>query len=178
MAEKESTVYLIGDSDLVFDPVSLENRTGEPSNSNLAFVLNIVDELAGNGGLITARSRISAVRPFSKLNVILEDANKDLRKKQQDLETEIEKWKTELTSSNKQNPNSPFITVNQKQLEELQKKINDGEKKKREIRKDLNRNIDGIFASYHKWNILGVPILVLLIGLAVFLIMKSRTAAR
>lgn len=178
VAEKESTVYLIGDSDLVFDPVSLENRNGEPSNSNLAFVLNIVDDLAGNGGLITARSRISAVRPFSKLNVILEEANKDLRKKQQDLESEIEKWKTELTSSNKQNPNSPFITVNQKQLEELQKKINDGEKKKREIRKDLNRNIDGIFASYHKWNILGVPKLVLLIGLAVFLIMKSRTAAR
>ena len=182
VAEKEGTVFLIADSDLIYDPVSLERERGglgEPHNSNIPFVLNIIDDLAGNGGLIKARSRTSTARPFTKLNEILEETNKGLREEQQKVEKDIEKWKADLTASNsKKNPNSPFIMVDQRQMEELNKKIEAGEAKKRELRKAFRKNIDSKFSTYQALNILVVPFVILLIGLVVVLIYKRKTAAR
>lgn len=175
-------MFLIADSDLIYDPVSLERDRGgmgEPHNSNIPFVLNIIDDLAGNGGLIKARSRTSTARPFTKLNEILEETNKGLRAQQQEVEKDIEKWRADLTASNsKKNPNSPFIMVDQRQMEELNKKIEAGEAKKRELRKAFRKNIDGKFSTYQLWNILVVPVVILVIGLIVVLLYKRKTAAR
>ncbi|MBP7950832.1 MAG: Gldg family protein [Verrucomicrobiales bacterium] len=181
-AQADGVVYLIADADLIDDRVSLDGggqrQLGEPSNSNLPFLFNIIDELAGNSALIQARSRTSAARPFSKLNEILEETNKGLREEQKKLDQQVQQWKDEISSANKQNPNSPFIMVNQKQLAELNQKIEDAETKKRELRKEFRKNIDNKFASYQGWNMFGVPLLIVLVGLGVVLTTKFRTAAR
>jgi ABC-type uncharacterized transport system involved in gliding motility auxiliary subunit len=182
VADKAGTVYLVADADLLYDPVSLEQNRGplaEPANANLPFIMNIIDDLAGNGGLIQARSRSSASRPFTKLNEILEETNKGLRKEQAEVEKEIEDWKKEITSAaGKRQGNSPFIMVDQRQLDELNKKVEQGEAKKRELRKAFRKNIENKFFSYHWMNILGVPILTILIGFAIVLFVKQSTAAR
>lgn len=181
-AEKAGTVFLVADSDLIYDAVSLDRQRGElgePTNANIPFILNIVDDLAGNGGLIQARSRTSTARPFTKLNEILNETNKGLSEEQKKVEAEIDQWKQEIaTTSSKKNGNSPFIMIDQRQLDELNKKIQAGEAKKRELRKNFRKNIDSKFNSYQAWNIFGVPILVMLIGVAVVLGYKAKTAAR
>jgi ABC-type uncharacterized transport system involved in gliding motility auxiliary subunit len=172
----------VADADLLYDPVSLERDRGplaEPANSNIPFVMNIIDDLAGNGGLIQARSRSSASRPFTKLNEILEQTNKGLRDEQKKVDEEIAKWKSEITAAaGKKQGNSPFIMVDQRQLEELNKKVEEGEAKKRELRKEFRKNIEGKFKTYQAWNILGVPILTIFLGFGIVLFMKSKTAAR
>lgn len=182
-AEKEGVVYLIADADLVNDQVSLEHdkppQVAEPLNGNIPLVFNIVDELAGNTGLIQARSRTSAARPFSKLNEILEQTNKGLREEQKKIEDDIAKWRSEITSAGQnKNPNSPFIMVDQRQLAQLQEKIDEGEAKKRELRKQFRKNIDGKFAWIQGLNILGAPLLIVLIGIGVVVLRKMSTAAR
>ena len=182
VAEKEATVYLIADGDLVSDQVSLEQNRGglgEPMNANLPFIMNVIDDLAGNGGLIQARSRTSTARPFTKLNEILNETNKGIEEEQRKIDAQITQWKSDITAaSSKKNPNSPFIMIDQRQMEELNVKIADGEKKKRELRKEFRKNIDNKFMKYQAWNILGVPIFILIVGLVVVLINKQRTAAR
>ena len=182
-AEKEGVVYLIADADLVNDQVSLEHdkppQVAEPLNGNIPLVFNIVDELAGNTGLIQARSRTSAARPFSKLNEILEQTNKGLREEQKKIEDDIAKWRSEITSAGQnKNPNSPFIMVDQRQLAQLQEKNDEGEAKKRELRKQFRKNIDGKFAWIQGLNILGAPLLIVLIGIGVVVLRKMSTAAR
>jgi ABC-type uncharacterized transport system involved in gliding motility auxiliary subunit len=182
VAEKAGTVYLVADADLLYDPVSLERDRGplaEPANSNIPFVMNIIDDLAGNGGMIQSRSRSSASRPFTKLNEILEQTNKGLRVEQAKVEEEIAKWKSEITAAaGKKQGNSPFIMVDQRQMDELNKKVEEGEAKKRELRKEFRKNIEGKFKTYQAWNILGVPVLTILLGFGIVLFMKSKTAAR
>ncbi len=182
VADKAGTVYLVADADLIYDPVSLQQNRGplaEPTNANLPFIMNVIDDLAGNGGLIQARSRSSASRPFTKLNEILEETNKGLRKEEADVEKEIEDWKKEITTkAGKRQGNSPFIMVDQRQLDELNQKVEQGEAKKRELRKAFRKNIENKFFTYHWMNILGVPILTILIGFAIVLFVKHRTAAR
>ena len=182
VAEKESTVYLIADGDLVSDQVSLEQNRGglgEPMNANLPFIMNVIDDLAGNGGLIQARSRTSTARPFTKLNEILNATNKGIQEEKQKVEAEIAQWKSEITATaSKKNPNSPFIMIDQRQMDALNSKISQGDKKISDLKKALNKNIDQKVVTYQAWNILGVPILIIIIGLVVVLINKQRTAAR
>jgi ABC-type uncharacterized transport system involved in gliding motility auxiliary subunit len=182
VAEKSGTVYLVADTDLINDAFGMDRGAGpmgEPTNANIPFIMNIIDDLAGNGGLIQARSRSSNNRPFTKLNEILEETNKGLREEQKKVDADIETWKKEITATaGKRQGNSPFIVVDQAQMETLNKKVADGEAKKRELRKAFRKNIESKFFTYQAWNILGVPIFTILIGFAIVLIVKSKTAAR
>jgi ABC-type uncharacterized transport system involved in gliding motility auxiliary subunit len=177
VAEKPGTVYLIADADLVGEQASI-GQNGEPRNANLPFVMNMIDDLAGNAGLIQARSRISAARPFTKLNEILEQTNKGIRDEEKKVEEEIAKWKSEITTKASKKANNGFIMVDQKEMDQLNTKVAEGEAKKRELRKDLRKNIESKFSKYHMLNIFGIPALTLLAGLIIVLVTKSRSAAR
>jgi ABC-type uncharacterized transport system involved in gliding motility auxiliary subunit len=184
-AEKEGIVYLIADADLVNDQTSTNGRPNMPrdlvqaTNANVPLVMNIIDELAGNSSLIQARSRSSSARPFSTLNKIIEEMNKGLRDEEKKIDADIEKWKQEVSAKKEnKNPNNPFIVVNQRELDEYNSKIADGESRKRELRKKARKQRDGKLTTYQAWNILGAPVLICLVGLGVVIARKYTTAAR
>ena len=102
-----------------------------------------------------------------------------IQEEKQKVEAEIAQWKSEITATaSKKNPNSPFIMIDQRQMDALNSKIAQGDKKISDLKKALNKNIDQKVVTYQAWNILGVPILIIIIGLVVVLINKQRTAAR
>jgi ABC-type uncharacterized transport system involved in gliding motility auxiliary subunit len=154
-------------------------RGGQPRTGNIAFLFNMIDDLAGSGNLTEARSRTSSQRPFSKLKKIQEDVTKDILEEQQKIEKDIETWQKELTSKmSEKDLQRGVIMVNQRDMADLQEKVEQGEKQKRELRKKFRKTVDGLFTKYQAANILGVPLLVLLIGFAVWLVGRSRMASR
>jgi ABC-type uncharacterized transport system involved in gliding motility auxiliary subunit len=137
----------------------------------------MIDDLAGNSGLMEARSRTSTERPFSKMNAILEEATKNLREEQKNVQEEIQDWQKQIQEKSGQKAQGGMIIINETELNQLNSKIEEGEKKMRDIRKKFRETKDGAFTSYQAWNILGVPIGILLIGITVWLLNRMRLAA-
>jgi ABC-type uncharacterized transport system involved in gliding motility auxiliary subunit len=179
VGESEGTVYLIGDSDVALDLVNgTANGAAQPQTGNIAFLFNAIDDLAGNSDLIEARSRTSSERPFSRLNEILEETTKGIREEQKKVDEDIKKWQEEITTKTSQKDlQRGFIMIDQKQLAELQKKVEEGEAKKRDLRKEFRKTVDRKFTTYQFWNILGVPLFIALIGITVWILKRIRLAA-
>ena len=76
-ASEDAVLFVIADSDWLFDPFSLE-RLGTPEqnvlrplNDNLTLLLNLIDHAARGADLATIRSRGRLQRPFNKIEQIL-----------------------------------------------------------------------------------------------------------
>ena len=87
-----STVVLIGDADMIQDPVAVREiqaigqRLIMPLNSNLSFAQSVVEQLAGDSNLIAVRSRASRERPFTVVQKMQADAEANYRSKIKELE--------------------------------------------------------------------------------------------
>src|SRR5881392_978792 len=103
---KESTtdgvVILVGDSDMIFDPVcvQVQNIFGQkiiiPQNGNLNLAQSMVEQLAGDSNLIGVRSRATLNRPFTVVNQMKERAEEALRGKIKELETSKQETEQKL----------------------------------------------------------------------------------
>src|SRR5204863_408115 len=83
----DGVVILVGDSDMIFDPVcvQVQNIFGQkiviPQNGNLNLAQSMVEQLAGDSNLISVRSRATLNRPFTVVKKMEERAQESYRSK-------------------------------------------------------------------------------------------------
>ena len=184
---KETTVVLIGDSDMIQDQLAvreIQNPFGPrwimPANGNLSFAQSVVEQLSGDSDLIAMRSRASRERPFTVVKKIQADAEANYRNKIKELEnslTETQRKVNELQKG-KENENGQRFILSPEQQAELanfQKKEGEVKAQLKTVRKQVRAEIDSLETRVKWLNIAAMPAVVALSGLGLALFRRRQT---
>ena len=186
VGEKEGTVLLFSDADMMFDAFSVQQdrMTGGiiPLNSNLPMFLNAVELLAGGGDLLSVRSRASTQRKFTKLDELRDSVERQYRPKLESLNQKLQETAQKISTLRVKKDNKSQMLIldptQVKDLEEMQKTQADINKQIREIKKDQNKDIAKVENRLTIANVFGMPAVVVVVGLLLALRRRIATAAR
>ncbi|MDI1315232.1 GldG family protein [Prosthecobacter sp.] len=183
--DSQSNVILFSDSDMLYDAFCL--RQGDlgvgliTTGGNLPMLLNAVEVLVGGGDLIQVRNRKSPVRPFTKLKEMRETVEEkyrpqliELEKERQDLAEKLSKARPQLDLK------KGALIVDQgtmNNIKEMEKNSKTIDKEVRNIRKEVNKEVEFRKTLIKTLNVLVVPLLVGLVGLLFAMQRRTRTAA-
>jgi len=184
---RETTVVLVGDADMIQDPVAIREmqnpfggqRLVMPANGNLAFAQGIVEQLSGDSNLIAVRSRASRERPFTVVKKIQTDAEANYRSKIKELEKSLSETQRKVNELQKGKETGQKFILSSEQQQELanfEKKEVDVKAELKSVRKQLRADIDSLETRIKWLNIAAVPALVALTGLGLALMRRRRVA--
>ena len=185
-ATKDGNVFLISDVDAFFNQFAyrVQNFGGgmqvaQQINGNPSLLFNIIDQAASSTHLIGARSRAAVARPFTKIKELEAEANKRVGDKIAEFETQAEEAQRKLGELQAQKAAGSELYLSPEQEAEIRKLRQqevDARKQVRDLQKDLKREKDKLAGRATLANVLGMPLLVILFGIGLFL--KRRTATR
>ena len=180
-------VVLVGDTDMLNDKVSVNvqnvmgHRVVHPVNGNLNFVQSLVEQLGGDDDLISARSRASINRPFTRVKDMEAKAGRQWEEKVAVLEAkkrEMEKKIRELQAQNESGKDLILSPAQEKELEGYQQGMIDVGKDLKQVRKNLRKDTDALEFQTKVINIGTMPALVALSGLFLAILKSKRRGAK
>ncbi|WP_438863902.1 GldG family protein [Neptunicella sp.] len=182
---KQLNLIVVADSDLLTDRFwgSQSNFFGQtvftPFANNGDFVTNAVENLGGSNALISVRSRGTFARPFEVVDQLTVKAEQRFREKEQVLQQELQQTEQQLTQLQSQQAEGGMLVLNDQQQQAvdqfMQKKIHI-RKELREVRHQLDMDIENLGSLLKLLNIAVAPILlVLLLGLMARIIRKKAS---
>lgn len=182
-------VVLVADTDMLNDQscVTVQRVMGrrviKPANGNLNFVQSLVELFSGDDDLISARSRASMNRPFTKLKDMESRAGRQWEEKIQVLETrqrETDRKIRELQTHKEGGDEQRMILSPEQQLElqNYEKSRKEIARELKDVRKSLRRDTDSLEFWTKVVNIGAVPALVAFSGLALAVGKSKRRAAK
>jgi len=182
---KETTVVLIGDSDMIQDQIAvreLQNPFGPrwimPANGNLSFAQSVIEQLSGDSDLIAMRSRASRERPFTVVKKIQADAEANYRSKIKELENSLTETQRKVNELQKGKENGQRFILSPEQQQELanfQKKEAEVKAQLKTVRKEVRSEIDSLETRVKWLNIAAMPAVVALSGLGLALFRRRQT---
>jgi ABC-type uncharacterized transport system involved in gliding motility auxiliary subunit len=185
---KETTVVLIGDSDMLQDQLAIRDipnplgpRWIMPANGNLSFAQGIVEQLSGDSDLISVRSRASRERPFTVVKKIQADAEANYRSKIKELETSLSDTQKKVSELQKGKQEGQAFILSPEQQQELanfQKKETEVKAELKKVRKQVRAEIDSLETRIQWLNIAAMPAIVALSGLGLALWRRRNSRAR
>lgn len=183
--DSERNVILFSDSDMLYDAICLKQGdlgVGLVTNGgNLLMVLNAVEVFAGGGDLIQVRNRKSPVRPFIKLKEMRETVEEKYRPQLIELEKERQELAEKLSKAKPQiDLKKGALIVDQgtmNNIKEMEKNSKTIDKEVRNIRKEVNKEVEFRKTLIKTLNVLVVPLLVGMVGLLFAMQRRTRTAA-
>lgn len=187
VSKDENVVVLIGDADLLHEQfyARVQNFFGQrimiPFSQNLTLVQNLVEQLGGDQDLITIRSRATVARPFTKMRELKAQAEERFAAKIKELESSEQELAQKINEmlQGKQ-PGQQIILSDdaKKEWEQVQRKRAEVRETLRQERRNLRKDIDSLQTKLQWTNILAMPAVVALAGVALALIKRQKTAAR
>src|ERR1051326_9149063 len=183
----DGVVVLIGDSDMIFDPVcvQVQNFLGQriviPQNGNLNFAQSVVEQLAGDSNLIGVRSRATLNRPFTVVKRMQEKAQESYRAKIKELEASLSETQQKLNELQRTKEKGQRFILSAEQQQELTKfrqKEAEAKKELKQVRKNLSRDVDSLETRLKWINIAAMPFIVSGSGIALAFYKRKRTAAK
>ena len=182
----DNAVVLVGDSDFVNDNAAVQvqqlfgQRIVVPSNGNLAFAAALVDQFAGDPALIRLRSRASAARPFTVIRDMEAKAQQAYVGKIKALEDSLTQTQAKLGALQKgKAPGQGAILSSEQQteLENFRKKAAETRIELKELRRELRADSEALQFWTKVLNIVLIPVLVTLAGIALAILRRRRTPA-
>jgi ABC-type uncharacterized transport system involved in gliding motility auxiliary subunit len=184
---QDNSVILVADTDMLQDPAAVDvqdvlgHKVVVPSNGNLAFAMDMVEQFAGGDDLISLRSRASSFRPLTVVRELEANAQKQYFGKIRALEDELQKTSDKLQELQKsQGPSAKSAQIlsaeQQTELEKFRKEVAQTKLELKEVRKNLRRDSEALVFWTKLANIALMPLLVALFGLGVALVRRHRTA--
>ena len=152
-----------------------------PFANNGDFVVNAIENLAGSDALISIRSRGTFARPFSRVDSLETAAQASYREEEERLQAELAKTEQRLREMQGQQGMSGAIVYTEQQQasidEHLAKRL-EIRQALREVRFQLDREIDKLGDKLKLFNIVVAPaILIILIWLLAFLFKRRAGKA-
>jgi ABC-type uncharacterized transport system involved in gliding motility auxiliary subunit len=167
-------IIAVGDADMLADRlwVKVSNFFGQTLMSKFAnngdFVANILDNLSGSSALISIRGRASFSRPFGRVEDLRRAADEQFRTKELELQTRLEETEKALTELQSGQPAEQVLTLTEEQSTQIERYIEQRSqirKELRQVRHDLDRNIEKLAGNLRLINIALMPVLITLITL-------------
>ena len=182
--EEKGHLYLFSDSDILYDGAAYRLLgVGIPQavSGNGPLVFNILDQATNSKHLVGARARTPSWRPFTVFQEMTsrfeEESQKEIKTfqdQQQKASDEIQKLQAQ-----RQDSRSPFMNEQQQEaLKRLQEEQVTAAKSIRDLQKENQSQIDSIKSGIFWKSLLTVPIIVLLLGIAIFIYRSVATQAR
>lgn len=186
-APEERTVLLVADVDMLADHNSVQSfqfagrRVHQPINDNLNFVANAVELLVGGGDLVSIRSRGNFARPFTKLQEIQANAQKEWKAQEEELSGKLRDLQGRLSKLEGARVEGNRVVLSQQQNDEI-RGFREEEvrvrKKLREVRKNLREDIERLGRNLIALNMLLMPLLIAGVGILVFFLRSKRARRR
>jgi ABC-type uncharacterized transport system involved in gliding motility auxiliary subunit len=188
---KEATtpgnVFLISDVDAFYDrfAYSVQNFGGmqmvSPINGNASLLMNILDQSAGSPYLIGARSRSATRRPFKVIQEMEDKFDKevgaDIAKIREKEKAAIDKL--QALQAEKSKLNDPIASPEQEAaIKNLRNEQLKASKEIREKEKGLKTQKDTLTGRITLLNVAGMPLVVVLFAIGLFIVRRGKTRAR
>ncbi len=146
--------------------VRMQNLFGQRVASAIAnngdLISNALDNLAGSSDLISVRGRATFTRPFDRVDALRRNAEDRFRAKEQQLEEELKSTEDKLTQmqSRKDDKSSMILSPEQEQeLERFKQEQVRIRKSLRDVRLQLNEDIENLRRNLMILNIVVLPLL-------------------
>jgi len=190
-------VVLIGDVDFLHDTNQQLDQFRGFRNSNMNFVLNLVDYLTGDEDLIRIRSLTNRSRPLKKLNEMKEEATSQIRKELEKTEQELEdaeakvqdvagKLQDQLRNAIQSGQSGVIrLQISEEDRRKLESSQAEAEDSRDQARKTIRRikkqrrEAENSLLNRIKWTgTAGMPLLVTIFGIGLAVRNRKRTAAK
>jgi len=173
---KPVNIVVVADTDLLSDRlwVQAQDFLGQqvlnPFANNADFVYNAVDNLIGNDDLIQVRTRPTSDRPFERIEVVRRAAEARYQSKEKQLQQQLDELEQKLSRLQPMTADGQTATLSREQQAQLllfqQQKLQT-RKELREVQRQLNADIELIGSRVKLINILGMPVLVILVAILI-----------
>ena len=170
-AKDNGEILLVADTDVLSNRlwVRFQNFFGQRLPDSFAdngnFFINAVDNLSGSPDLISIRGRGTSSRPFTRVEALKMAADDRFRIKEQELQQELsetERKLLELQSGKANDQKLVLSPAQQQELENFLKRKLEIRKELREVRRQLDADIDNLGSWLKFINIALLPILLTL----------------
>lgn len=171
-------VIVVADTDLLTDRMWVQvqdffgQRIPQPWADNAGFAINALDNLAGSEALISVRSRGRFTRPFEVVEAIQREAEVQFREKEQDLQSRLADTEQKLAALQQNQDPSKVLELTPEQQAAVQQFVQQKlaiRKELRDVRYQLNADIEALGSKLKFFNIALVPLLLTLGVLALWL---------
>ncbi|MFT2092994.1 GldG family protein [Paraglaciecola sp. 2405UD69-4] len=176
-------VILVGDSDLLSDRfwVQQSNFFGQtiftPFANNGDFIINAVENLGGSDALISIRSRGVFARPFNKVDELTVIAEQKFRVQEELLEAQLAETEQQLLQLQSQQSDGGGLVITAEQQQAIdqfvEKKITI-RKSLRNVRHQLDKDIEELGNWLKLINIVLAPILFIVLLVILRVLLKTR----
>ncbi len=170
--EGNSRVFVIADSDWIFDPFSLQKQiVGEeiitrPLNDNLNFFLNIIEYASGDDSLMNIRSKGNTQRSFVRVADLFKEVEDQIRIKELKISQEVSKLEFKLINLTPKHNDLNYKELPQElkiELKNIGDQLLESRKKLRKIRYKIREEVEQLGANITLMNLLAGPLILLLI---------------
>ena len=176
-------VIAVGDSDMLTDRMWVRvqdffgQRIPQPWSDNAGFAINALDNLAGSDALISVRSRGRFSRPFVVVEALQREAEARFRQKEEALQQRLAETEQQLAALQQSQDPTQALELTPEQQGAVQQFLQEKlkiRKELREVRFQLNADIEALGRTLKQINIALVPALLTLGALALALWRRRR----
>ena len=180
-------VFLIADVDAFYDrfAYSVQNFGGmqmaSPANGNASLLFNLLDQAVGSKHLIGSRSRSAIRRPFTVVQKMEADFNKQVGTKIEEFQEKQKAAQQKLNDLQAMKSSGNELNLSPEQeaeIRKLRKEQVEYSKLIREQQKDLRRQKDKLAGKITLLNVALMPAIVIILGLILFIQRRRSTRAR
>jgi len=178
-----ANIIIVADTDFLGDRLwvqvqsMLGKRMGQAFASNGDFVMNALDNLAGNSELATIRSRGRYARPFQKVLELQREADTRLRQEERELLEDLQRTEQQITALNAGRQGNEVTPQQQAEVDSFYQRQLETRRRLREVQLGLNRDIERLGATLKFVNTALVPILLVLFVLGLGMVRTRRRNA-
>jgi ABC-type uncharacterized transport system involved in gliding motility auxiliary subunit len=187
-SKAETSVVLVGDSDLLADDFSLR-KTDSPfgsmvseMNQNLDLAQNLIEQMAGDSNLIGIRSRATTSRPFTLIKKMEAEAEAKGQAKIDELQQSLQEAQQHLAELQQQKQDKDqrlILSPEQKaEIENFRKKQAEVSRELKQAQKDLRKEVLSTENRLTWINILAMPFGVTVAGIGIAVIKRKKTSAK
>ena len=183
VASGESSVFLFADADFLADEACVQvvdtlfGQQAALRGDNLALFANIVEQFAGREELIGLRSRGPSDRPFEVVRELRAEAEKKFRAKAEDLQKKFNETNKKLNDllQGKHGKDRQLVSRElENAIGEARREKAKTQKELKNVRKELNADIENLGFRLKVINICLMPILVILFGIVHAVLRRKR----
>ncbi len=180
-----ANIVLVADVDILSDRlwVQAQNFLGQrivqAFANNGDFVINALDNLSGSAALIGLRSRATYTRPFVKVEELRSNADVQFRATEQRLQAELRDTEQKLGELQAARKDQSSLMMSPEQQAEVQKFLDEQlriRQELRNVRRNLDRDIDNLGTTLKILNIALVPLLLTIVALTAVYLKRRRKA--
>jgi len=177
---KGAMVLVVSDVDMMTDMMCYDRSFFgmAQSGSNVPFVLNALEFLSGSEDLISIRSRGRFIRPFTVLDEIERETDRQTQEEIDAVNTKIKGYQSELDALGKKSGSEQDVAMLQEAVlakrRQIEADITAANRQLRDLKSKRREKVEALERSLEHYNVFAAPAILLLIAIVLWLFRYFR----